>query len=72
MSLPLGSLRLSQIYSREDGTYSKKNYLRMQSHILKTLPSSKELGKINEATLIGVGGTLRSIARDNRDQKLCS
>ena len=69
MSLPLGSLRLSQIYSREDGTYSKKNYLRMQSHILKTLPSSKELGKITEATLIGVGGTLRSIAGYDQEIK---
>ena len=69
MSLPLGSLRLSQIYSREDGTYSKKNYLRMQSHILKTLPSSKELGKLTEATLIGVGGTLRSIAGYDQEIK---
>jgi exopolyphosphatase / guanosine-5'-triphosphate,3'-diphosphate pyrophosphatase len=69
LSLPLGSLRLSQIYSREDGTYSKKNYLKMQSHILKTLPSSKELGKFTEATLIGVGGTLRSIARYNQEIK---
>jgi exopolyphosphatase / guanosine-5'-triphosphate,3'-diphosphate pyrophosphatase len=69
MSLPLGSLRLSQIYSRGDGTYSKKNYLRMQSHILKTLPSSKELGKLTEATLIGVGGTLRSIAGYDQEIK---
>jgi exopolyphosphatase / guanosine-5'-triphosphate,3'-diphosphate pyrophosphatase len=69
MSLPLGSLRLSQIYSRKDGAYSKKNYLRMQSHILKTLPSSKELGKLTEATLIGVGGTLRSIAGYDQEIK---
>ena len=69
MSLPLGSLRLSQIYSTEGAMYSKKNYLRMQRHILKTLPSSKELGKITEATLIGVGGTLRCIAEYDQEIK---
>jgi exopolyphosphatase/guanosine-5'-triphosphate,3'-diphosphate pyrophosphatase len=63
MSLPLGALRLSQIYGRTDGTLTKKNYSRMKQHILKVLPSRRELDMSSDTSIIGVGGTLRALAR---------
>lgn len=61
-SYPLGALRLSQKYS-DDGVFSKKAYGRMEDHILDVLPERKELGMSVDTTLVGVGGTLRAIAR---------
>ncbi|MEM2139569.1 hypothetical protein [Nitrososphaera sp.] len=61
-SYPLGALRLSQRYS-ENGVFSKKAYGKMEDHILDVLPEKKELGMSIDTTLVGVGGTLRAIAR---------
>jgi exopolyphosphatase / guanosine-5'-triphosphate,3'-diphosphate pyrophosphatase len=63
ISLPLGALRLSQTYGRTDGTFAKKNYWRMKTYILNVLPSRKELGMSPDTTIVGVGGTLRAMAR---------
>jgi exopolyphosphatase/guanosine-5'-triphosphate,3'-diphosphate pyrophosphatase len=69
MSLPLGALRLSQIYN-DDGnhrSFTKKKYSRLEQYILERLPSRNELGLSLDTTLVGVGGTLRAIARYDQD-----
>jgi exopolyphosphatase/guanosine-5'-triphosphate,3'-diphosphate pyrophosphatase len=66
-SLPLGALRLSQIYSRTDGTFTKKNYSKMKQHILKILPSRSEFDMSTETSIVGVGGTLRALARYDQE-----
>jgi exopolyphosphatase/guanosine-5'-triphosphate,3'-diphosphate pyrophosphatase len=63
ISLPLGSLRLSQTYGRADGTFAKKNYCRMKTYLLNVLPTRKELDISPDTTIVGVGGTLRAMAR---------
>ena len=63
MSLPLGALRLSLAYGRNDGSFTKKNYFKMKTHLLKLLPSRKELDMSVDTTIVGVGGTLRAMAR---------
>jgi exopolyphosphatase/guanosine-5'-triphosphate,3'-diphosphate pyrophosphatase len=62
-SYPLGALRLSKTYSDNDSSFSKKAYGKMEERILDTLPDRKELGTSVDTTLVGVGGTLRAIAR---------
>jgi exopolyphosphatase/guanosine-5'-triphosphate,3'-diphosphate pyrophosphatase len=61
-SYPLGSLRLSQKYG-DRGVFSKKAYSKMEDHILDVLSDRKELGMSVDTTLVGVGGTLRALAR---------
>jgi exopolyphosphatase / guanosine-5'-triphosphate,3'-diphosphate pyrophosphatase len=68
VSLPLGGLRLSQIYSDSDGTISKKNYFSMEAYLSEILPKRKGLGINLDATLVGVGGTLRAIARYDQER----
>ena len=63
ISLPLGALRLSLSYGRMDDIFSRERYDKMKQHILKSLPDKKELGISPKAKLVGVGGTLRAIAR---------
>ena len=67
-SYSLGALRLAQQFGRKDGTFSKKDYRIMREHIVDTLPNSKEFELSPDTTLVGVGGTLRAIAR--YDQQL--
>jgi exopolyphosphatase/guanosine-5'-triphosphate,3'-diphosphate pyrophosphatase len=68
ISLPLGALRLSEKYSKEDGTFSKKNFIKLETAILECLPSPKFLNLSKGTELVGVGGSLRAIAR--YDQKM--
>jgi exopolyphosphatase/guanosine-5'-triphosphate,3'-diphosphate pyrophosphatase len=68
VSLPLGGLRLSQIYGDSDGTFSKKNYSSMEAYLSEILPKRKGLGINLDATLVGVGGTLRAIARYDQER----
>ncbi len=69
ISLPLGALRLTQFYSGAGGRYSKKNYSRMEEHIIKKLPDRKGLDINPDTTLVGVGGTLRAMARYDQEIK---
>lgn len=63
LSLPIGALRMTELYGRPGQRFSKKNYDRMRRRIAELLPSREELG-INEGTsLLGVGGTIRALAR---------
>jgi exopolyphosphatase/guanosine-5'-triphosphate,3'-diphosphate pyrophosphatase len=69
ISLPLGSLRLSQLFADKKGNFSTINYSKMCEYVIKSLPSREELGITEkEISVVGVGGTLRSITK--YDQKL--
>jgi exopolyphosphatase/guanosine-5'-triphosphate,3'-diphosphate pyrophosphatase len=70
ISLPLGALRTSQTYSDAGGRLSKKNYSRMEEHIINALPDRKELDISPDTTLVGVGGTLRAMARYDQQTKM--
>src|SRR6185503_6025124 len=70
MSLPLGSLKLTQKFfsntekNNNDRESIEKSYLNLQNYLLESLPSKKDLGMgIDSTTLVGVGGTLRALAR---------
>jgi len=63
ISLPLGALRLTQSYDEKDGAFSPKNYKNMKRHIWNLLPSRKELDLNQDTMFVGVGGSLRAIAR---------
>jgi exopolyphosphatase / guanosine-5'-triphosphate,3'-diphosphate pyrophosphatase len=63
LSLPLGGLRLTDLYSGGDGGFSKKSYGRMKKRILGLLPAPEDLPSEEKLNLIGVGGTVRAIAR---------
>src|SRR5438093_12235057 len=54
ISLPLGALRLSQFYSDVGGRLTKKNYSRMEEHIIKNLPDRRGLDISPDTTLVGV------------------
>jgi exopolyphosphatase/guanosine-5'-triphosphate,3'-diphosphate pyrophosphatase len=69
ISLPLGALRLTQIYSSTRGKYNKKNYSRMEEYIAKRLPDRKGLDINPDTALVGVGGTLRAMARYDQEMK---
>jgi len=66
-SYPLGALRLSQLFGRGDGTFSDKNYARLVKHVRQNLPDSKEFSMSPDTALVGVGGTLRAMARYNQE-----
>jgi exopolyphosphatase / guanosine-5'-triphosphate,3'-diphosphate pyrophosphatase len=68
-SYPLGALRLTQMFGRKDGTFSRKDYTKMEKHILQTLPDRNELDLSPDTTLVGVGGTLRAMARYDQELK---
>lgn len=63
MSLPLGALRLSLAYGIGDGTLAKKDFNRMKERVERLLPDGRELKLSNRTKLIGVGGSVRAIAR---------
>ena len=63
LSVPLGGLRLTDLYAKADGSYTKKNYARMRKRILELLPGKKHLPASKDLELVGVGGSVRAIAR---------
>ena len=68
MSLPLGALRLSEKYSRKDCRFTKKDMVGLEKEILIALPDPDDLVFGNNTKVVGVGGSLRAIAR--YDQKI--
>lgn len=66
ISLPLGTLRLMQTFG-DDGELSEKDLAKMKSKIFDLIPSRKELQISDDAILVGVGGTLRSMAKYHQD-----
>lgn len=67
ISLPLGTLRLMQSYADQSGAISEKSLTKMKSHIWSMIPSRKELHLLDKCVLVGVGGTLRSMAKYYQD-----
>ena len=63
LSVPLGGLRLTDLYAKPDGSYTKKNYARMRKRILELLPEKKHLPPSKNLDLVGVGGSVRALAR---------
>lgn len=70
ISLPFGSLRLSQLFAGKKGNFSNNDYYRMSHYILQSLPSREELRIVEEQIpIVGVGGTLRTIAKYDQELK---
>ena len=67
-SLPLGALKLTQIYANSNGSFPKKNYSKLRKYVLDLLPDREQLNIKDKTMLIGVGGSLRAIA--SYDQEL--
>ncbi len=63
LSLPLGALRLTETYGLNHGGYSKREYEKLKSKIGRLLPARTELELDDDTVLIGVGGTVRALAR---------
>jgi exopolyphosphatase/guanosine-5'-triphosphate,3'-diphosphate pyrophosphatase len=64
MSLPLGALRLSEKFvPKSDRVFSKKDVSMLEKEITDTLPTSSDLKISKEIPLIGIGGSVRTIAR---------
>ena len=68
ISLPLGSLRLTQMFSDPKSEIS--DFYKMEKHINKILPTREDLGisDSDDLVLVGVGGVLRALAK--YDQQL--
>ena len=70
VSLPLGVLKLSQKFGISNSQYNmfdKKDYEKMKDYVIKNLPSRKNLNLSPDTSLLGVGGTLRAIARYDQE-----
>jgi exopolyphosphatase/guanosine-5'-triphosphate,3'-diphosphate pyrophosphatase len=68
ISLPLGSLRLTRKFDDKKGKLTNKNLESLQRYVLNLLPSKRDLNLSDDTKLVGVGGTLRALAR--YEQKL--
>lgn len=68
-SLPLGSLRLTQQFST-GSEFSENDISKMQSFISGQLPTRESLGLSNsdDPVLVGVGGTLRTMAKYEQER----
>ena len=66
-SYPLGALRMSNMFGEKNGTFSKRNYSKMEHYILDILPDKKEFDMSWDTMLVGVGGTLRAMARYDQE-----
>lgn len=63
MSLPLGALVMTRRFAG-DGDFDEESLGRLRAHIHGSLPEPESLGPMGrDAVLVGVGGTLRAIAR---------
>lgn len=63
LSVPLGGLRLTDLYAGNNGGFSRKNYARMKKRIVELLPGPEALQSDQKLDLVGVGGTVRAMAR---------
>jgi exopolyphosphatase / guanosine-5'-triphosphate,3'-diphosphate pyrophosphatase len=68
LSLSLGALRLTQLFSNKRGVFPKKSYAKMRYHIAESLPDPSYFDLRRLTALIGVGGTVRALA--SIDQEL--
>jgi exopolyphosphatase / guanosine-5'-triphosphate,3'-diphosphate pyrophosphatase len=68
ISLPLGALRLSEKFvSNPNGVLSKKDTFLLEKEIDDSLPSSNDLKISKYIPLVGIGGSVRAIARYHQE-----
>lgn len=71
LSLPLGALRMARMLNQKNEDvrkrYVRKHLIKLEHRILKTLPSRKQFIFSPDVTLVGVGGTLRTLAQYDQD-----
>jgi exopolyphosphatase/guanosine-5'-triphosphate,3'-diphosphate pyrophosphatase len=63
MSLPVGALRLTELYGAEGEKFDKDEYDAMRRRVDELLPTREELGVTEDTVLVGVGGTVRALAK---------
>jgi exopolyphosphatase / guanosine-5'-triphosphate,3'-diphosphate pyrophosphatase len=69
LSLPLGSLKLTSMYSGKGGKFSKKDRAKLTERVIDLLPTRRELDLDRDTVLVGTGGTVRAMARYDQDEK---
>jgi exopolyphosphatase/guanosine-5'-triphosphate,3'-diphosphate pyrophosphatase len=62
-SLPLGCLRLTERFAGRGGAFDRKEYSRLKKEVESLLPSKKALKLGKSTVLVGVGGTVRALAK---------
>jgi exopolyphosphatase / guanosine-5'-triphosphate,3'-diphosphate pyrophosphatase len=71
LSLPLGALRMARMLNQKNEDlgkkYVRKHLLKLEQRILKSLPDRKQFAFSPDVTLVGVGGTLRTVAQCDQD-----
>ena len=67
ISLPLGSLRLTQQFSNKS-ELTETSVVELKKYIFDLLPTRKDLGvsEVENLQLVGVGGTIRALAKHNQ------
>lgn len=66
LSLPLGALRLNEEFGRQGKRLDKRGYERMRGLIEDVLPGCDEFELDHGVALVGVGGTIRALARHDQ------
>ncbi len=71
LSLPLGALRMARMLNQKNEDlgkkYVRKRLMKLEQRILKSLPDRKQFAFSPDVTLVGVGGTLRTVAQYDQD-----
>jgi exopolyphosphatase/guanosine-5'-triphosphate,3'-diphosphate pyrophosphatase len=62
MSIPIGTLRITQAYKCSTSTFSKDNYDNMRRYLLDSIPDRTDLGIKPQTVLVGGGGTIKAAA----------
>lgn len=63
ISLPLGSLRLTNQFDGKKGKLTDRNLKNLKRYVWDLLPSKKDFGLSENTKLVGVGGALRALSR---------
>jgi len=69
ISIPIGTLRITQSYKKSTSQFSKDNYESMRQYLLNSIPDRIDLGIRPQSVLVGGGGTIRTAARCDRELK---
>jgi exopolyphosphatase/guanosine-5'-triphosphate,3'-diphosphate pyrophosphatase len=69
LSLPIGALRMTELYSDVNHRFNKKDHESLRKRVEELLPSRGELGLSGETVLMGVGGTVRALAKYDQWQR---
>jgi exopolyphosphatase / guanosine-5'-triphosphate,3'-diphosphate pyrophosphatase len=71
LSLPLGALRMARMLNQKNEDlgkkYIRKSLMKLEQRILKSLPDRKQFAFSPDVTIVGVGGTLRTVAQYDQD-----